>query len=214
MRPQAHVAFSLRAARREEVIRSRVPAFADGHVESPHGPLPKVVLDWADRILNRPPQGPAILADDPLESCPRDLRPAVAPVVGRHQCVELVEVKMTLPPDVAKLERGVVVARILVVDEPNLLAIVDEVLREQIVVARNCPDVAHREGLLDAAKGFGVVEIPRRESEPVSLDCSKVALPTLEHVEGPLECRARMQLATRERYPLDDALVSNGALHR
>jgi hypothetical protein len=62
---------------------------------------------------------------------------AVTTVVGGHKGFKLVEVETTLAPDVAELEARVVVAGVLIVDAPDLLPGFDEVLREQIVVARD-----------------------------------------------------------------------------
>ena len=61
-------------------------------------------------------------------------RPAV---VVRDELLELLEREIRLAPDVAELEARLVVAGVLVVDQPELAADVDEVLREQVVVARD-----------------------------------------------------------------------------
>ena len=56
-----------------------------------------------------------------------------------RRLVELLGRQIRLAPDIAELEAGVVVARVLVVDQLELAPDVDEVLSQQVVVARNRP---------------------------------------------------------------------------
>src|SRR5579862_6237880 len=98
-------------------------------------PGPEVEVDLALGVLDRRPQRPPVLGHQPIEPGPCDPvgeRPAV---VGRDELVELVTCQVALAPDVAELEARIVVAGVLVVDEADLVAGVDEVAREQVVVA-------------------------------------------------------------------------------
>ena len=57
--------------------------------------------------------------------------------VRRGERLDLVVVEVALGRGVAELEAGVVVAGVLVVDQPHLVAVVDEVPGQQVVVARH-----------------------------------------------------------------------------
>src|SRR4051812_7022749 len=87
-----------------------------------HRPFPEVEIQRAGAILDASPQRPAVLADDSLETCPRCLVSQPAPVVQRDQFVELIGGQPALGPEVAQLETRIVVAGVLVVDQPDLLA--------------------------------------------------------------------------------------------
>ncbi len=69
-------------------------------------------------------------ADDALQVRPRDLVPQPAAVVGGDELVELVGGQAALAPDVAEFEARVVVAGVLVVDDPHPVAVFDEVARQ------------------------------------------------------------------------------------
>src|SRR3984885_3361675 len=96
-------------------------------LEPLHGPAPEVELDRAAGVLDRPPQRPSVLAYQPQDLGARDLVPQRKAVVGTHQIREGVGGQAAFAPDVAELETRVVVARVLVVDQPELRAVVDEV---------------------------------------------------------------------------------------
>jgi hypothetical protein len=99
-------------------------------------------------------------------------------------------------PDVAELEAGVVVARVLVVDQPDPVAVVDEVGRQQVVVARN--------RALPAGSGQGrprLIEVRRqavvagRDPEAAGLRRGQVPPLDGEHVEVVAEPAAAVQQA-------------------
>ena len=129
----------------------------------PH--VPEVEIDVADRVLDGRPQRPPVLGHQPQQPCSRHLvgdRPAV--VVG-HQGLELVERQVRLAPDVAELESGVAVARVLVVDQPQAVAAVDEVGRQQVVVAGDGRHRARPEGGGDPLDLGLEVEVPVGQPE-------------------------------------------------
>ena len=71
----------------------------------------------------------------------------------------MVVVEPALGPGVAELEERVVVAGVLVVDQPELLAVVDEVAGQQVVVARHGGAGVHGEAALDALELRVVVAV-------------------------------------------------------
>src|SRR4051812_26621547 len=86
-----------------------------------HRPLPEVEVERAHRVLDRAPESPAVLGDQPPEPRAGDPVPVQHAVVGLDELVELVERQTGLAPDVAELEGGLVVAGVLVVDQPDPL---------------------------------------------------------------------------------------------
>ena len=77
------------------------------------------------------------LATMPCSSGAGDLVAQPAAVVRGDEFVELIDGQAALAPDVAQLEARVVVAGVLVVDQPHPVAVVDEVAGQQVVVARD-----------------------------------------------------------------------------
>src|SRR5689334_2652448 len=80
-----------------------------------HGPGPEVEVDRADRGLDRAPQCPAVLAGQAEQHGPSDLARLRAAVILADQVLKRLVGELALGPDVAQLEAGVVVARVLVV---------------------------------------------------------------------------------------------------
>src|SRR5215467_13655125 len=115
-------------------------------LEALHRPRPEIEVQRAGRVLDRPPQRPAVLAHQAENPGPGDLVPQRGPVVAGDQPGQGVQGQPALAPDVAQLETGVVVARVLVVDQPDPLPVVDEVRGEQVVVAGDGGGLAGREG--------------------------------------------------------------------
>ena len=101
----------------------------------------------------------------------------------RDELCELLEREVRLAPDVAELEGGLVVAGVLVVDQLQLAADVDEVLGEQVVVARNRRLGTPAHGVFEGAHLRLEVEIAVRQAETALLDDADVAPLDLEHVE-------------------------------
>ena len=129
-----------------------------------HRPFPEVEFDCAGTVLYAAPQCPAVLADDALQVGAGGLVAQPAPVVGGDEIVELVGGHAGLAPGVAQLETRVVVARVLVVDQPHPVAVFDEVPREQVVVARHGGLVGRPQHPGDLVERVGVVEVVRREA--------------------------------------------------
>ena len=76
-------------------------------------------------------------------------------------------VEAGLAGDVAELEAGLVHARVLVVDEPDPVAVVDEVGGEQVVVARHQRLVARPHRVLERLDQRRELVVVRRQPEPV-----------------------------------------------
>ena len=124
-------------ARRRETGEVGALELVDSTVVTLHGPPPEVEVQWAGAILDAAPQCPAVLADNALQPSTGELVPQPPAVVGGHQLVELLQGQLTFGPRVAQLEAGIVVAGIFVVDQPQLVAVLDEVGGQQVVVAWN-----------------------------------------------------------------------------
>jgi hypothetical protein len=112
-----------------------------------------------------------------------------------YEFVEVLEREIRLAPDVAELEAGVVVARVLVVDEPEAVADVDEVLGEEVVVAGDGTFVAHGHRLPDSPHVRPVVEVALGKPEAALLHQLEVARLDLEHVEVVAEAPCSVELA-------------------
>ncbi len=119
------------------------------------------------------------------------------------ELVELVERQVRLAPDVPELEAGVVVTRILVVDQPEAVADVDEVLGEKVVVARHGALVPDGHRLLDSPHLRLVVEVAVGKAEAALLDDAEVALLDTEHVEVVAEPACCVQLPARGGDPVE-----------
>src|SRR3712207_1226920 len=126
----------------EEPLEVRAVELRERPVVLLHPPGPEVEVQGADRILDRGPQRPAVLRHQPPEPSTSDAVPEQPAVVRPDQRLQVLERQGGLAPDVAELEVGVVVAAVLVADQPELLAVVEEGSREQVVVARNRRDPA------------------------------------------------------------------------
>src|SRR6195952_1442688 len=193
--------------RLEQPLELRAVELGDRPVVLLHAPLPEVEVDRADRALDRSPEGPAVLGHQSPEPGPGHAMTEQLSVVGLHQLLELLGAQVGLAPEVAELEAGVVVAGVLVVDQPDLVAVVDEVLGEQVVVARHGALVVHGEGALDVGEGAGVVVVAVDDAESLVLTAPAVPGLALEHVEVVDEPRPFVELpdrlcrASRSRHP-------------
>src|SRR5580692_5799999 len=98
-----------------------------GDLELRHRPGPEVEVQVAAGVLDRTPQRPAITRDQPVELRTGDPAAPRSAVVGGHEGGQRVGAQPALGDHVPKLETGVVVARVLIVDEPEPLAVVDEI---------------------------------------------------------------------------------------
>ena len=87
-------------------------------------------------------------------------------------------------------KHGVVVARVLVVDQPESVGREDEVLGQQIVVARHGRLFARAEGVADSRDVRRELEVALGQAEATGLDDLQVARLGLEHVEVVAEARA------------------------
>ena len=108
---------------------------------------------------------------------------------------------MALAPDVTELEVGVVVARVLVVDDRHLPPVVDEIGGQQVVVARPgrlWPDI---QGVPDATERAGMIEVARREAEATPPDAAEVIGLELEHVETVDEGLTTVELLAGRSHP-------------
>src|SRR6202023_4126898 len=87
-----------------------------------HCPAPEIEVEIGDPDLDRAPKRPAVLRHQPPETAAGDLVPQRLPEVVRNELLELRERQIRLAPHVPELEARIVVARVLVVDQPKLAA--------------------------------------------------------------------------------------------
>src|SRR3954447_11534933 len=194
---------SARAGRRSVVTLDVLAELLEvGAVELLHGPLvllhapaPEVEVERRDAVLDRRPERPPVLGHETVQAGPRDLVYERAAVVVGDELVELREREIRLAPDVAELEHRVVVAGVLVVDEPEALARPDEVLGQQVVVAGHRAFVADGQRALDHPHLRAELEVAVRQSQTAALHDLDVALLGAEHVEVVAEAPACVQLA-------------------
>src|SRR4029079_10438275 len=106
---------------------------------------------------------------------------------------------------VTELEGGVVVAAVFVVDQPQPLAVVQVVLGQQVVMARDGGQWMDAERRLYPRQPIEPVAIPVRDQDRALIDDAQVALGRAEHVEVVAEPRACMELAQRFSDPGRDA---------
>src|SRR6478735_6342353 len=100
-------------------------------------PAAEVVVDRARCGLDEAPQRPAVLAAQRLETHSRQAGRRQGAVVRLDVRRHLLGTETALRRGVAELERRVVVAGVLVVDQAGGLTVVDEVGGQQVVVARH-----------------------------------------------------------------------------
>src|ERR1700678_1052561 len=153
-------------------------------------------------MLDRGPQGPAVHAGQAEQPGPGDLARPGPPVVGGDKRGQAIVVEASLGPDVAELEAGVVVARVLVVDQPDLIAVVDEVGRQQVVVARDRA-VAVRRGQCRRGRveAWQQVVVAGRDTEAPGPGYRQVPALDGEHVEVVAEPFTLVQSAAGLRDP-------------
>src|SRR5216683_8075224 len=152
-----------------------------------HGPGPEVEVDRADGGLDRPPQRPAVLPGRAEQHGPRDLRRLRAAVVRADQVLKRLVGELALGPDVAELEAGIVVARVLVVDQPDVRAVVNEVGGEQVVVARDRAVEAGGQRLPHCVERRAQLVVAVRDPDAALRGDGPVAALDFEHVEVPVE---------------------------
>src|ERR1700730_3808259 len=111
----------------DELGQLRTSEGLDGPVVLLETPCPEVEVEVARRIRDRGPQGPPVLGHQSEQAGPGDLVDQPPAVVAGDELLELLAGEVAFAPDVAELEAGVVVARVLVVDQVNPLTAVDEI---------------------------------------------------------------------------------------
>src|SRR5690242_5308830 len=121
----------------EEPLEIWTVEFRDGPLVLLHPPGPEVEVDVAGGVLDGRPQGPPVLGHEPEEPSSRHLDAGMTPEVRRDQLFQPVWRQGRFAPEVAEFEAGVIVARVLEIDEPQPLTVVQDVGGEQIVVARH-----------------------------------------------------------------------------
>src|SRR5689334_19418526 len=169
---------------------------AGGGLEPFHCPGPEVIVDRTGAVLDRAPQRPPVHTDQAAEQ-PGAGGPAAAgtPVIGPNEVVEAVPGQVRLGRDVPELEAGVVVARQLVVDQPDTFAVVDEVGREQVVVAGDGAFGGGFQSFLGRGEVRGEVVVAVRDAEAAGAGHGQVAALDAEHVEVVAEPAALVQPA-------------------
>ena len=128
----------------------------------------------------------------PRQQCRR--RPAE---VGGAQLDGPGPVETELLAGVAQLEGRVIVAAVLVVDDPQPLAVVEVVLGQEIVVAGHGRERPDGQGGLDARQERDPVAVARRDGHRVLVHDAQVELRQAEHVEVVPEAWAGVQAPKR-----------------
>src|ERR1700735_352796 len=126
---------ALRLAEQAGEISSPEPL--DRPVEALHRPGPEVEVDRAGSALDGTPQRPPVLARKAKQAGAGDLAVQRPAVIRGDQLGQAVQRQTALAPDIAELEARVVIARVLIVDQADPLAVVDQVGGQQVVVARD-----------------------------------------------------------------------------
>ena len=189
------------AARAEEPLEARARRERLRGFPLVHGPLPEVELEAAHAVLDHPPQGPAVAGDEPPELGPGDQR--VEAVLRRprgrstrvHRSASCVGVEVRLGRRVAELEGRLVHPRVLVVDDPQVAAVVEDVRREQVVVARHEHLGSLREDRLHPLEVRLEREVGGRHPESAVAHDGEVLGAHREHVEPAEEGRPGVQPA-------------------
>ena len=177
----------------EQAGEVRTLELGDGGFVALHPPVPEVEVNCAGGALDAAPQRPAVLGDDALQVGPRGLVPQPAAVVGGDELVELIGGQAALGPDVAEFEARIVVSGVLVVDDPDPVAVFDEVLRQQVVVARDGGLIDGPQRVPDPAERVGVLQVVRRDLEAIVQHGFQVWRLAFEHVEAAAKPRPGMQ---------------------
>ena len=111
-------------------------------------------------------------------------------VVRLHQPLDHVRVVVRLRRQVAELEAAVVGAAELEVDDAHLVADLDQVLRQQVVVARREVGALRGDGGLDPAHVVVVVAVAVRDADVLAVAQVEEALAVAEDVQLRHEGRA------------------------
>ena len=109
-------------------------------------PAPEVVVDRSRPRLDGGPERPADVGHDHLQPHPGEQRVGGPPEVGGAQLADPGVIPAQFLARVAELEGRVVVAAVLVVDDPEPLAVIEVVLGEQVVVAGDGRQAGGRPG--------------------------------------------------------------------
>ena len=115
--------------------------------------------------------------------------------------LELIGGQVALAPDVAQLEARIVVAGILVVDQPYPLTVVDEVRCQQVVVTGDRGGVGRPQYPADVVELAGEVAVGGGQSETAFPDDAQVAGLAFEHVEPAPKRRPPVQHPAPVRHP-------------
>src|SRR5665213_523770 len=113
----------------------------------------KVEVDGRDLRLDGSPQCPADIRHQRKQVHPRQLARIVPAEVRSAEGSPQVLVELRLLCRVAQVKARVVIAAELVVDDAQSGAVIDEVLAQQIVVARHCRQRAGADRALDLGDG-------------------------------------------------------------
>ena len=179
------------------------------------GPAREVVVDRRDPGLDGGPERPADVRHDHLQPHPGEQGRGGLAEVGRAELDDPVVVEAQLLAGVAQLEGRIVVAAVLVVDDPQPLAVVEVVLGQQVVVAGDRGQGMGGEGRLDARHPVHPRSISSRNHDRTLVDDGQVALGEPEHVEVVPKAGSGVEPAERvgdaARHP---GLLEGGLGHR
>ncbi len=153
----------------------------------------EVEVDVRDRLLHEAPHRLAKIRHEAHQ----DVAVEVGSAVGREQLAVAGVVQPVRDGEVREVEGGVTHAGVLPVDDPEPLAGVDEVRRQQVVVARNERDRPRRR--LDPVGDRLRSREPGREGDSVRAGDLRVSLDDPEGVEPPGDRRRSVEPAQERR---------------
>src|SRR3954447_11548524 len=113
----------------------------------------EVVVDVGEHLLDDAPHALAVLRRGTVQPQPGQLGLVAMAEVGLQQLRVVGDVESVHRREVAEVEERVAHARVLPIDEPQPLPVVEEVGRQQVVVAQR--GLERRQRTLDAPRGSG-----------------------------------------------------------
>ena len=136
-----------------------------------------------------------------FSACARACASSAAPKYASQRTAREVVVELALLRGVRELEGRVVVAAVLVVEQPEPRAVVDVVLGQEVVVARNRGQRAAPHRALDVRDCRHALPESVRDPDPALVGEREIALGDSEHVEVEQEARPGVESPDRIGHP-------------
>src|SRR5256714_10850450 len=150
----------------------------------------EIELQRRDLGLDGSPERPADVGHEGKEVHPGELLPVQPAKVRLAQHRSQLIVEARLLRRVAQVEARIIVSAQLVVDDPQALPVVDEVLAEQVVVTWDAGEQANSDRPLDFSEPRQPCPIVGGNPDLVFIDDPEVVFDQAEHVEVLQEARS------------------------